>query len=81
MASQTLPFTCAHGLVLQVPAMHQVAEVSYGESPSCPHSESRRKPATRAREGGGLCFTGLDGHMFSEGSFLKVVGGLEGSPA
>ncbi|XP_057641950.1 serpin E3 [Chionomys nivalis] len=31
MASQTLPFTCAHGLVLQVPAMHQVAEVSYGQ--------------------------------------------------
>ncbi|XP_026639015.1 serpin E3 isoform X1 [Microtus ochrogaster] len=31
MALQTLPFTCAHGLVLQVPAMHQVAEVSYGQ--------------------------------------------------
>ncbi|CAO2591254.1 Serpin E3 [Lemmus lemmus] len=31
MTSQTLPFTCAHGLVLQVPAMHQVAEVSYGQ--------------------------------------------------
>ncbi|XP_055465767.1 serpin E3 [Psammomys obesus] len=31
MTSQPLPFTCAHGLVLQVPAMHQVAEVSYGQ--------------------------------------------------
>ncbi|XP_017171543.1 serpin E3 isoform X1 [Mus musculus] len=28
---QPLPFTHAHGLVLQVPAMHQVAEVSYGQ--------------------------------------------------
>ncbi|XP_021059083.1 serpin E3 [Mus pahari] len=31
MASQPLPFTGAHGLVLQVPAMHLVAEVSYGQ--------------------------------------------------
>ncbi|XP_021037224.1 serpin E3 [Mus caroli] len=31
VASQPLPFTRAHGLVLQVPAMHQVAEVSYGQ--------------------------------------------------
>ncbi|XP_076786993.1 serpin E3 isoform X2 [Arvicanthis niloticus] len=31
VASQPLPFTCAHGLVLQVPVMHQVAEVSYGQ--------------------------------------------------
>ncbi|XP_038165826.1 serpin E3 [Arvicola amphibius] len=31
MASQTMPFTCAHGLVLQVPTMHLVAEVSYGQ--------------------------------------------------
>ncbi|CAH6828738.1 Serpine3 [Phodopus roborovskii] len=31
MASQPLPFTCAQGLVLQVPAMHQVTEVSYGQ--------------------------------------------------
>ncbi|XP_063130945.1 serpin E3 [Rattus norvegicus] len=31
VALQPLPFTCAHGLVLQVPAMHQVAEVSYGQ--------------------------------------------------
>ncbi|KAM4860136.1 serpin E3 isoform 2-T2 [Thomomys bottae] len=28
--SQPLPFTCAHGLVLQVPMMHQMAEVNYG---------------------------------------------------
>ncbi|XP_052047198.1 serpin E3 [Apodemus sylvaticus] len=28
---KSLPFTRAHGLVLQVPAMHQVAEVSYGQ--------------------------------------------------
>ncbi|XP_028614569.1 serpin E3 [Grammomys surdaster] len=31
VASKPLPFTCAHGLVLQVPTMHQVAEVSYGQ--------------------------------------------------
>ncbi|XP_052588950.1 serpin E3 [Peromyscus californicus insignis] len=31
LAWQPLPFTCAHGLILQVPAMHQVAEVSYGQ--------------------------------------------------
>ncbi|XP_040596486.1 serpin E3 isoform X2 [Mesocricetus auratus] len=31
MASQPLPFTRAQGLVLQVPAMHQVTEVSYGQ--------------------------------------------------
>ncbi|XP_048196552.1 serpin E3 [Perognathus longimembris pacificus] len=30
MDSQPLPFTCAHGLVLQVPMMHQMAEVNYG---------------------------------------------------
>uniref|UniRef100_A0A8C5KXB1 Serpin peptidase inhibitor, clade E (nexin, plasminogen activator inhibitor type 1), member 3 n=1 Tax=Jaculus jaculus TaxID=51337 RepID=A0A8C5KXB1_JACJA len=29
--SQLLPFTCAHGLVLQVPMMHQMAEVNYGQ--------------------------------------------------
>ncbi|KAK2119062.1 putative serpin E3, partial [Saguinus oedipus] len=27
--TQILPFTCAHGLVLQVPMMHQMAEVNY----------------------------------------------------
>ncbi|XP_031218638.1 serpin E3 [Mastomys coucha] len=31
VASQPLPFTHADGLLLQVPAMHQVAEVSYGQ--------------------------------------------------
>ncbi|XP_042541309.1 serpin E3 [Dipodomys spectabilis] len=30
MDSQPLPFTCVHGLVLQVPMMHQMAEVNYG---------------------------------------------------
>ncbi|EHH58609.1 hypothetical protein EGM_08495, partial [Macaca fascicularis] len=29
--TQILPFTCAHGLVLQVPMMHQMAEVNYGQ--------------------------------------------------
>ncbi|XP_003800776.1 serpin E3 [Otolemur garnettii] len=29
--TQLLPFTCAHGLVLQVPTMHQMAEVNYGQ--------------------------------------------------
>ncbi|XP_062050233.1 serpin E3 [Lepus europaeus] len=29
--SQLLPFTCAPGLVLQVPMMHQMAEVNYGQ--------------------------------------------------
>ncbi|XP_023572982.1 serpin E3 isoform X2 [Octodon degus] len=30
MDSQPLPFTCASGLILQVPMMHQMAEVNYG---------------------------------------------------
>ncbi|XP_012503887.1 PREDICTED: serpin E3 [Propithecus coquereli] len=29
--TKLLPFTCAHGLVLQVPMMHQTAEVNYGQ--------------------------------------------------
>ncbi|XP_008064292.2 serpin E3 [Carlito syrichta] len=29
--TQLLPFTCAHGLILQVPMMHQMAEVNYGQ--------------------------------------------------
>uniref|UniRef100_F7EKP0 Serpin family E member 3 n=1 Tax=Callithrix jacchus TaxID=9483 RepID=F7EKP0_CALJA len=29
--TQILPFTCTHGLVLQVPMMHQMAEVNYGQ--------------------------------------------------
>lgn len=29
--TQLLPFTCARGLVLQVPMMYQMAEVNYGE--------------------------------------------------
>uniref|UniRef100_A0A8D2EUP6 Serpin domain-containing protein n=1 Tax=Theropithecus gelada TaxID=9565 RepID=A0A8D2EUP6_THEGE len=29
--TQILPFTCAQGLVLQVPMMHQMAEVNYGQ--------------------------------------------------
>ncbi|XP_054302288.1 serpin E3 [Pongo pygmaeus] len=29
--TQILPFTCAHGLILQVPMMHQMAEVNYGQ--------------------------------------------------
>lgn len=29
--SQLLPFTCANGRILQVPMMHQMAEVNYGE--------------------------------------------------
>lgn len=33
--TQILPFTCAHGLVLQVPMMHQMAEVNYGELCPC----------------------------------------------
>lgn len=31
MDTQLLPFTCAQGLVLQVPMMYQMAEVNYGE--------------------------------------------------
>lgn len=34
--TQLLPFTCAPGLVLQVPMMYQMAEVNYGELlPTC----------------------------------------------
>lgn len=29
--TQVLPFTCAQGLILQVPMMYQMAEVNYGE--------------------------------------------------
>lgn len=78
--SQTLPFTCAHGLVLQVPAMHQVAEVSYGESPPLPiQNVGGNQRLGQEREVASALQDWMD-TCFSEGSFLRVVGELKGSP-
>lgn len=53
--SQLLPFTCANGRILQVPMMHQMAEVNYGEH--FPHwaSQSARKDSAQGPEQGTSC--------------------------
>lgn len=82
MASQPLPFTCAQGLVLQVPAMHQVTEVSYGESSSIPTFRKLEETQQLKQERGGASVLHVSrgahslGYGWTEGK-SRVAGDLQ----